>query len=282
MLAVSTDSYFTRAANADGFDVTFWVGIFTAVVLLTGLGVRDKVTPLDAIRDDGWPLVIAACLQAGSTIFFILAVKNTSVANVVTIIAAAPLFAALFGWLWIRERTTGRVFAAMGASVVGIGVVISGSIGGGQLAGDMLALGAIATFSFTIVLLRRYSTVNRAMLVGMAGVVMAAVSAIPAEKLTGHSLRTWGALIAMGAIFGPAARVMLASATRYITAAEVGLFAPLETVLASVWAYLAFSEIPRLTTVLGGTIVLAGLLWGTWPTSVSRSGTQATTIRGAS
>lgn len=265
MLAVSTDSYFTRVADVTGFGVTFWIGVFTALVVLTLLRVRDGITPVEAIRRGGAPLVIAAILQATSTIFFVLAVKNTSISNVVTIIAAAPLFASVVGWLWIRERTTGRVFVAMGASAVGIAIVMWGSAGGGQLLGDAFALGAIATFSVTIVLLRRFPAVSRSGLVGLAGVVMALVSVWPASKLTGHSLGTWAALIAMGAVLGPLARIMLASATRYITAAEVGLFAPLETVLGSLWAFLAFNETPRLATIIGGVIILAGLLWGTWP-----------------
>jgi drug/metabolite transporter (DMT)-like permease len=62
------------------------------------------------------------------------------------------------------------------------------------------------------------------------------------------------------------ASVMLGStAPRYLPAPEVGLFAPVETIFASLWAYLAFSEALTATTWIGGAIVLAALLRATSP-----------------
>ena len=53
----------------------------------------------------------------------------------------------------------------------------------------------------------------------------------------------------MGASFGPLARFLLASSTRYAPAAEVSLFTPIETVCASIWAWLfsaKYLQIPQL------------------------------------
>jgi drug/metabolite transporter (DMT)-like permease len=100
------------------------------------------------------------------------------------------------------------------------------------------------------------------MVVGLGGAIMATVAVWPAQ-ITGHNTETWLSLLAMGAVFGPLARVMLASAPRFLSAAEVGLFAPVETVFASFWAFLFFSEVPVAATWIGGGIVLGALLWGT-------------------
>ena len=154
MLAISTDSLFIRVADAEGFDVTFWVGVFTAIVMSTVIVFHERTTPLALVRRDGWVLLLAASLQAAMTTFFVLALKNTSVSNVVVIIAAAPLFAAGFGWLRLQEKTSRRVWTAIAVSVVGILIVISGSIGGGSFGGDLLAVGAIASFSMGLVLFR--------------------------------------------------------------------------------------------------------------------------------
>jgi drug/metabolite transporter (DMT)-like permease len=262
MLSISTDSLFIRVADAEGFDVTFWVGVFTAIVMTSVIVFHQRTTPLVLARRDGWVLLVAAGLQATMTTFFVLAVKNTSVSNVVVIIAASPLFAAGFGWLWLREKTSRRVWISIAVSVMGILIVMSGSIGGGSFGGDVLAVGAIATFALGIVLLRRYPGISRTMVVGLGGAIMATVAVWPAQ-ITGHNTETWLSLLAMGAVFGPLARVMLASAPRFLSAAEVGLFAPVETVFASFWAFLVFSEVPVAATWIGGGIVLGALLWGT-------------------
>ena len=228
MLAVSTDSLFTRVADADGWAVTFRVGVLTALAMLAVVLAHEHTSPLALLRRDGTPLIVAAVLQAATTTLFVLAIKNTSVANVVVIIAAAPLLAAAMSWVWLGERTSARVWIAMLFTGLGIGIVISGSFGGGDLSGDLLAVGAIASFGAVIVLLRKYSAMSRTMVVGIGGVGMAVVAWWPAT-ITGYSAETWFAFIAMGAVIGPRARVMLATAPRYLPAAEVSLFAPVET-----------------------------------------------------
>lgn len=263
MLGVSTDSLFIRMADIDGIDVTFWVGVFTALVLFIMLTIRDRQPPLDLIRRGGWPLWLAGVLQAGSTCVFVLAVTMTSVANVVVIIAAAPLIAAGLSTVILKERSPRRLWIAVGVVIVGVLIVVSGSLGGGALTGDLLAVAAITQFGCSLVLLRRFPEIDRMALVLLGGVGMALISVVPAT-LFGHPPTTWLALVLMGFLFGPLARVMIAEAPKHLPAAEVGLFAPVETLAATIWAWLFFSEAPAATTVVGGVIIVSAVLWGTW------------------
>ena len=45
----------------------------------------------------------------------------------------------------------------------------------------------------------------------------------------------------------------------------MALFAPVEMVLATVWAFLAFGETPAARTWLGGAIIIVSVVWGVWP-----------------
>ena len=103
---------------------------------------------------------------------------------------------------------------------------------------------------------------SRVLVIALAGPASAVVAAFQAQIL-GHSLRTYLLIALMGIVLGPFGRVALASATRYLTAAEVSLFAPVETVAASLWAWLFFSEVPPGATLIGGAAILIGLLYGT-------------------
>ncbi len=263
MLAVSSDSYFIRLADVDGFDVTLWVGIFTSIVTMLVLVFGQHVNPIVEIRRTRGPLFLAAALQAGSTSCFVLAVTLTSVSNVVVIIAAAPMFAAGLSAIFLKERTSARVWTAIAIVIVGVLIVVSGSFGGGSVRGDLLAVAAIFQFGCSLVLLRRFPDVNRTLMVCLAGIGMALIAVVPATPW-GHDSTTWLALGLMGLVFGPLARVMLAVAPRYLPAAEVGLFTPVETVAASLWAWLFFSEAPEVATFVGGAVVVAAVVWGTW------------------
>lgn len=274
MLFVSTDSLITRAADTGGWTVAFWYGVFTTPAMLVYLTVTEGGHPMAAVRRSGRMVVVSGGLQMISTTAFILAVKNTSIANVVVIIAAAPLVTAVLAWFLLSERTSRRATVAIAFAMVGILIVVSGSFGGGGLTGDMLAVVAIASFGFNLIIWRRWPDMSKSLVLAIAGVLSAIVAA-PLGDLFGHTTETYLLLALMGFVFGPLGRIALASATRYLPAAEVSLFAPVETVTASLWAWLFFEEVPPNRTLAGGAIILAAVLYGTAPRTSKRQREQA-------
>jgi drug/metabolite transporter (DMT)-like permease len=50
----------------------------------------------------------------------------------------------------------------------------------------------------------------------------------------------------------------------------VALFAPVETVLATVWAFLVYDESPSTRTWVGGAAIIAAVVWATVPTRQRR------------
>ncbi|MCQ3812544.1 MAG: hypothetical protein KTV68_18555 [Acidimicrobiia bacterium] len=50
-------------------------------------------------------------------------------------------------------------------------------------------------------------------------------------------------------------------------AADVALFAPIETVAGTIWAAAFFNELPRPVAAVGAVIVLVGVLYGTVATT---------------
>jgi drug/metabolite transporter (DMT)-like permease len=264
MLLVSLDSLYTRAADVSGWTVVFWFGALMSLTMLVYLAAGSRTGPIRQIKVDGWPVVASGLCQLTSSTCFVLAVKQTTIANVVVIVAAAPVLAAVISRFAIAERTPARVWRGIALSIVGIVIVRWDSFGGGRLGGDLLALVAITAFAINLTIWRRFPAQSRPMAMALAGMFMAIVAVGPADVF-GHDRRTFALLVLMGVVSGPAGRVALASSTRYLPAAEVGLFAPVETVAAIAWAWLAFDEIPTRATAVGGVIVLLALVYATRP-----------------
>jgi drug/metabolite transporter (DMT)-like permease len=63
-----------------------------------------------------------------------------------------------------------------------------------------------------------------------------------------------------GAIFIPLAFYCLATGPRWISAPEVAMFYLLETVLAPVWMWLIFTEMPTRNSLIGGVILIVALV----------------------
>ena len=262
MLLVSTDSLFIRLSEASAWDMAFLVAVFALPIML-GLAWRfDERATSDGIRRHVRPLVFVGFLAGVSQTAFIGAVTRTAVANVVTIVAAAPILAALVGWTVFGERTSRRVWIAIGVTVVGILIVVAGSIGSPTLDGDLLAMLAIAAFGFSINIWRRYPEMSVFVGLAISALFMLLFSVWFAD-VSSLDTRAWLSALGMGMIFNPLGRICHASAPRYAPASEVALFTPVETVAAPIWAWLAFSERPPGQTVVGALVIIGGVLYGT-------------------
>lgn len=269
MLMISTDSFWIRWSEEDSWTISFWVAAFSLVLYIGISLVRREVGPVRAYREAGWPLSAVAIGAAVSQLAFVTAVTRTSVANVVVIVAASPIVAALVGKALFGESTSRRVWQAIAITFVGVLVIVVRSIGEPTLDGDLLALLAILAFATNMNLWRRWPAMSRIVGLSTAAVfVMLVCLAVGVTfAIDGRALV---AFIGMGFVFNPLGRLLHTHAPKYAPAGEVAMFTPVETVAASIWAWIGFSEVPEPWTVVGGVIVIVGMLYGTLGRSVPR------------
>ncbi len=262
ILAVSTDSLWVRLSEADGIDVAFWVA-FCSIPLYTSLSRRmDGRWPLESFRRHWWQQLVVGALSATSQFCFIIAITQTKVANVVAIVSAVPMLAAISAWIWLGERITRRTGLAIVLTMVGIGVIVSSSLGEPTLSGDFLAVLAVAGFSVSLTMWRRFDDMSRPVGLAISGVITAVATVFAASPFS-LDLRAYLAIAAMGLVFNPFGRLALSSAPRYAPVAEVALFTPGETVAGIVWAAAFLNELPHPVGAVGAVIVLAGVFYGT-------------------
>jgi len=262
MLLVSTDSYFVRLADTDPWTIAFLVALLSLIVQLSLQRLVEGGRPLEQFRRFPKGLLTVGVLSGFSQIFFISALTRTDVANVVVIVAASPILAAVIGRVFFQERTDRWVWVAILITLSGVLIVVSASIGEPNLIGDLLAVGAIAAFATNMNVWRRYAEQSRFVGLAIAAVVTLLLSVGFAEPFS-QDARVYLACAGMGLLFNPLGRLCHTSAPRYAPAAEVALFTPVETLAASSWAWLFFSERPPAQTFVGGAVILAGLVVGT-------------------
>ena len=262
MLLVSTDSLFVRLADTDGWSVAFLVAALSLPLQLLLQRYLDGGRPVEKFRAHPRGLLTVGVLSGISQVCFVTAVTRTDVANVVVIVAATPILAAVIGRVLYGERTDRRVWVAILITLAGVVIVVSASIGEPNLVGDLLALGAVAAFATNINVWRRYSTQSRFVGLAIAALVTLLI-ALPFAAPFGQDPRVYLACAGMGLVFNPLGRLCHTSAPRHAPAAEVALFTPVETLAAITWAWIAFSEQPPVQTFVGGGVILAGLGFGT-------------------
>ena len=261
MLVVSTDSFFVRWSGAEVWSLVFWVALFSLGVYFVMAWRNREPNPLHTIRRYPLALVAIAVLATVSQVCYITAVTRTAVANVVVIVGASPVIVALVGRVFFAERASRRVWVAIFVTFLGMVVIVAGSLGEPNLDGDLLAVVAVVAFSVSVNVWRRLPQMSRVTGLSAAAILSVLVASFFATPFS-LDLQAFVACVGMG-LFNPLGRLLHTNAPKYAPAAEVALFTPVETIAASLWAFLAFAEVPSIRTVIGATVIIAGVLYGT-------------------
>jgi len=260
VLILTPDGLLVRLIDASDWTVVFWRGLLSAVFILGALAIMQRGRFVANVGAVGWPGVAFAIAFGTGTVCFILGIFLTAVANVLFIIAASPIFSALIAMIFLKETVSGRTWVGIVASLVGVGVIVSGSIGdeNASALGDLFALAAAVTLACTFCIARKWRDRSMVPAMGLAGLVSAAIAlpfATPFE-VSGWSIAF---ILLMGSVSALAFGLMTIG-PRYLPAPEVGLLLLLEAVIGPYWVWLVLGEEPDTATFIGGAIVLATLV----------------------
>jgi drug/metabolite transporter (DMT)-like permease len=222
--------------------------------------------------------LIVAALYAMGTIAFMLAVFNTSTANLVFILAFNSMFAALLSWIFLKERPRPITIVAMFLMLAGVLIIVSDSIGSGNLLGDLLAL-ANAFLLASAITISRASGKDMGFTALVAVIVPFSVAAFMVSR-TGFQVNVPWWILLNGALVMPIAFFCLANGPKYISGPEVAMFYLLETVFAPVWIWMIFSEVPTRSSMIGGTILIVTLVFHSlWQLHSGRKRRAALAVR---
>ena len=129
----------------------FFRSLTLTPLLLLVITLRARGNPFPTIQSAG----LASIFGGVSLVFAfsggILAIQTTTVANAMFLFAAAPFFAAVLGWLVLKEHVRKATWLSMIAALVGIAIMVWESISLGKIIGNIAALISALGFAvFTI------------------------------------------------------------------------------------------------------------------------------------
>jgi drug/metabolite transporter (DMT)-like permease len=230
---------------------------FAALGLLAYVAIAERGAVLQAFRAIGRAGLAVAALTAVASGTFIVALNHSTVANVLFLLAVAPVLAAVLG-TFVGEPVSRRTWLAMAVALVGVGLMVGGPSRPSALGVSLSLLMSVA-FAGTLVITRRRRDVSMApatFLSQMLVLVAAAPFAHPGQA----GGRDLALLVGLGVGQIGLGLVLLTIGARLIPAAEVALITLLEIVLGPLWVWIALSEQPGAATIAGGVIVLGAVL----------------------
>jgi DME family drug/metabolite transporter len=256
----SLSGLLVRSMEAAGaWQILFVRSTTVALTVLAVLLWRYRGDCLGKIRAAGGLAVLAGALLGVGFCGFIFALMHTTVANAVFMLSATPFLTAVLGWLLLGEAIRRATWLAMAAALIGVGVMVGGGILAGAWFGNLMVLLATAGFAGFAMALRRGRANDMLPAVLWAGLLSALVAGAMAPDLA-MTVRDVTLSAFMGVALITAGLMLFTAGSRTVPSAELALLSLTEVVLGPLWVWLAYAEVPRAETFVGGAIVLAAIV----------------------
>jgi DME family drug/metabolite transporter len=257
-------------------DIDAWQIIFYrsfVVLAVTGgyMALRYRSQLGQVFRAAGINALIAGVALGLAGLLFMLSLFYTTVAQAVFMGGIAPFTSALLAWWILGERVKRPTWIAMVMALVGLTTMLWGTAGGG-LNGSVLALLSAFCFSCYSVLLRSGQKTemtasiiwNVVFLILFSGAVLVLPTGLHevgglADFAVGW--RNIAVIVAMGLVQLSLGLALFTKGSKTVPAAELALLALAEPMLAPIWVWAAYGEVPAAGTLAGGAIILSALAY---------------------
>jgi drug/metabolite transporter (DMT)-like permease len=257
------------ADGADALAISFWRCAAGVALLLPFARRKLRRMPRGELTLPS----VAGLFLAVHFATWIASLEFTSVAASVVLVSTTPIFVALTMSFVFKDRLGPGVWIGILLGLVGTTLVGGADFGGSSLRGDALALaGGAAAAGYVLAGQRSRQTLGileyAVVTYGVAAVVLAVACVAAGAPLVGYPGGTWWAIA--GLVVGPQllGHTMINFVLADIDATTVSMTIMAEPVIATVLAYVLFSEVPGALVYPGGVAILLGIYQVTRATRV--------------
>jgi len=244
---------------ANGWQILFYRSFTCFIFIATVLSFQYRKATLSKFRAIGLPGFYASVVLSLGSIFYIMAMLNTTVANVVFIIGASPLVAALAAWLFLKEQISTVKLLTMLLAIAGIGLMFADGFVSGGMLGNFLALMMVFMYVIYLLILRKHRDIDMLPATCLSGLVTAIIVLpfVGSLVISSHDLVI---ALLLGSVQFGMGFMLLTWSTRYLLAAEVALFSLSESILNPIWVWIGVNEVPSALTLAGSAVVLVSVI----------------------
>ena len=245
--------------QADGWQILFYRSLALSVTILLILVFQKGSRVFDEFRGLEWNDYLLALFLGSGFVAYVFALLYNTVANALFIFSCAPFVAGFLGWILLGERVATRTWFAIGGAMAGLTVMVGSELAVSRYLGTLIALWIPIAYAASIIVIRSSKRENMLAALCLAGLVSGGLSAI---FVTDYALTLQDLIISLylGVFQAGVGFTLVVLGTRYIPAAQVGLLAMVEPVLAPIWVWMGVGEVPGLATIVGGAIIFSAII----------------------
>ena len=203
-------------------------------------------------------LLLGGFFYAATMLLFVPATKMTTAANAILLQYTNPIYIIIFGPLLAGEKSDWIDITAVAGILAGMVLLLWGDLGGGQMAGNILALLSGVTYGGTTIFLRRAKNTRPSDSLNLS-CLLSFLFAIPFIVKAGlpQSAMSYPALLCLGVFQIGMPAVLLSIGIEKVPALSSVIITMIEPMMNPVWVALFAGEVPSASSVFGGLVILA-------------------------
>ncbi len=197
----------------------------------------------------------ASFVYAATVISFVAATKLTTAANAIILQYTAPIYVAVFGAIFLKEKVRWYDVITILSVIVGMLLFFMDKISAGGMLGNILAIISGVFFALVAVLLRLQkddSPLDRI----FWGNIITAVISVPFMFMSIPDTKSLVGIGLLGIFQLGISYIFYSMAIKNVSALEAVLIPVIEPVLNPIWVALVLHEIPGVYSLIGGGFVL--------------------------
>ena len=249
--------------DASVWQILLYRSLSLSALLATVIYLRSGLNPVAIVFGSNRNTHIAAISLVAAYSGGIFAIQNTSVANAMLLFATAPFFAAILGWLVLREKVGNFTWFAIVISFLGIGIMVYDKSHGIFLLGSLAALGSALGFAIFTVALRYGRAGEMLPSVFLSGIyaiwIMCGICTFFDLKFL-LTVNDGSIAIGMGICQIGAGLILYTIGSKSVPAVELTLLSLAEVILGPIWVFFLLNETASVNTLIGGAIILAAIV----------------------
>ena len=244
--------------------------VFFVIALTFFLISTYKKDTVKIFKDAGYPALVAGLVLSLSFVAYVYAMTITTVANVVFIISTQTMFLAITGYIFLKEKISLISFISIMLAMSGITIMIGDSILSGSLLGNIIALAIPINFSILVIIIRKNKKLDMVPAIFYSGIFSLIYGLILSESYTFsyHDIKMGFLLGVPQLAFG---FICITIGSRSTASTTVGLLMLTETLFAPVWVWLFLNEIPPISVLIGGAIIIGAIILNSFDKNKVRS-----------
>ncbi len=235
-------------------------------------GVRSSITSLTLLIVLKKPCLTWSFAQLGAALsiaatgtLFVVATKTTTAANAILLQYTAPIYVALLGSSFLKEKTKPLDWVTILVVMGGMVLFFMDQLSPAGFWGNIAAVTSGVTFAFFTIFMRMQKDGSPLESV-LLGNLLTAVVGLPFLSVSMPDPTGWLILAILGVVQIGIPYILYSKAIKHVSALEGVLIPILEPILNPLWVFLMLGEVPGTWSLVGGILVLTAVTarWVHW------------------